>query len=224
MRMPPVPSNNSVPTVWQGLVPFCRGTVPAAKIADFTSLGRSRYPGPPIVLGTRSVAQTWRSEHVVMASTYCRGTRPGRPLLDFLLQYKRNPCRCQRTTVSGLTIISVERQSCHNLDNQFQNTRSRGHNRGRLVDLLSKASCWPELDSPPLSDTLARPMPAETTRPLSRPLSKSPPTVEIAHFISSGHLQGNGTNPYESTRTEFLLGTPCYVDFFVHSADVAEGS
>src|SRR4051794_7089964 len=47
-----------------------------------------------------------------MRSRTSRGTagRPGLPLRIFHVQKRRNALRCQRTTVSGLTITSDERQ------------------------------------------------------------------------------------------------------------------
>ena len=62
--------------------------------------------------------------------------RPGRTARDFHLQTKRNPCRCQWITVSGLTMTNAVLHSDQNLDSQTQNTRSRGHSLGRLTDWL----------------------------------------------------------------------------------------
>src|SRR6266567_1658186 len=52
-----------------------------------------------------------------------------RPL--FHAQYKRNPLRCQEITVSGLTMVSAERQPDHSLDSHTQKTRSLARRRTR---------------------------------------------------------------------------------------------
>src|SRR5438309_3195241 len=56
--------------------------------------------------------------------------RPDRRRL-FHAQYRRNPCRCQPTTVSGRTTCSECRQLVHSLDSKTQNIRSVSVSRGR---------------------------------------------------------------------------------------------
>ena len=48
-------------------------------------------------------------------------------------QYRRKPCRCHPTTVSGLTIRSDLVQCGHKWRSRIQNSRSERCNRGRLV-------------------------------------------------------------------------------------------
>jgi hypothetical protein len=59
---------------------------------------------------------------------------PGFPCL-------KQPLRCQAITVSGLTIISTDRQSSHAWDNQTQRNRSAGANFGRFTDRC-KTPSW----------------------------------------------------------------------------------
>jgi hypothetical protein len=59
--------------------------------------------------------------------------RPGRTARDFYLQTKRNPCRCQWITVSGLTMTNAVLHSDQNLDSQTQNTRSQSRPFDGLV-------------------------------------------------------------------------------------------
>jgi hypothetical protein len=68
------------------------------------------------------------------------GGRPRRLL--FRVQYQRKPCRCHRTTVSGVTIRSNARQRDEYLESKIQNRRSIGEKRGRLTERSSTASCW----------------------------------------------------------------------------------
>jgi hypothetical protein len=66
--------------------------------------------------------------------------RPHRGRL-FHAQYRRNPCRCQPTTVSGRTTCSVCRQLVHTLDNRTQKIRSISVSRGRGSRAFHTASC-----------------------------------------------------------------------------------
>jgi transposase len=69
----------------------------------------------------------------------------GRPKRETRLrqrQYRRNPARCQRTTVSGCTTISASVQRSQRQRSATQNRRSRRLMRGRGRRRLSTASCW----------------------------------------------------------------------------------
>ena len=55
--------------------------------------------------------------------------RPTLPLRDLRRQNSRKPFRCQRITVSGLTITSADCHSSQSLDSPTQKTRSEGRSR-----------------------------------------------------------------------------------------------
>src|SRR6267143_542006 len=70
-------------------------------------------------------------------------SRPGWPRRTFQVQNSRKPARCQAITVSGLTMVSAERQSRQKRDRQIHNRRSPDVNFGRaLADLRSTPIWW----------------------------------------------------------------------------------
>ena len=71
---------------------------------------------------------------ISLRMTGSMGGRPRRLRLLILVQYRRKPCRCQRTTVSGVTMRSNSRHRGQHLDSITQNSRSNGRKRGRFVE------------------------------------------------------------------------------------------
>jgi len=61
---------------------------------------------------------------------------------DFQRQKRRKPARCQRTTVSGLTMTSASAQRDQIWERPTQNARSARRRRGRGADRWRVASCW----------------------------------------------------------------------------------
>ena len=83
------------------------------------------------------------SAHVPYQLTYF-GATPGRPGLRrrlFHAQYRLNPQRCQRTTVSGFTMARTLSQSVQILRNSTQNSRSTFESRVRFTERRRTASC-----------------------------------------------------------------------------------
>ena len=73
------------------------------------------------------------------------GSTAGLPHLsdrDFRRQYSLKALLCQRTIVSGWTIITVLRHPDQTHDKITQNIRSRSFNFGRFWFRLSTLSCW----------------------------------------------------------------------------------
>jgi hypothetical protein len=68
--------------------------------------------------------------------------RPGRVGPERCVHRRRSHCRCQRTTVSGRTTISAERQSRQEWARNTQNSRSRWRTEGRGTVRLKTANCW----------------------------------------------------------------------------------
>ena len=67
--------------------------------------------------------------------------RPGLRRRLFQVQYRLNPERCQRTTVSGFTMTRTLSQSVQILRNSTQNSRSTFESRGRFTERWRTASC-----------------------------------------------------------------------------------
>jgi hypothetical protein len=67
--------------------------------------------------------------------------RPTVLAYDFQRQYILNPCSCQRTTASGSTIGSADRQFDHNPDSQTQKKRSTRRILSRNFLARRTASC-----------------------------------------------------------------------------------
>ena len=68
---------------------------------------------------------------------------PGLPGRLFQVQYRRNPRRCQATTVSGLTMMRAERQPDHRRSSHPQKRRSTSVSRTRpRCDLQSTFIWW----------------------------------------------------------------------------------
>jgi len=68
---------------------------------------------------------------------------PGLPRLLFQVQYRRNPRRCQAMTVSGLTMMSAERQPDHRCSSHAHKRRSTSLSRTRpRCDLRSTFIWW----------------------------------------------------------------------------------
>src|SRR5260370_30826197 len=69
------------------------------------------------------------------------GGRPGRGRLDCQVEKGRNPCRCQRMTVSGRTKHKASRQPDQRCERQTQKMRATLPNCGRLERLDRRANC-----------------------------------------------------------------------------------
>src|ERR1035441_6208931 len=68
---------------------------------------------------------------------------PGLPCLLFQVQYRRNPRRCQAIAVSGLTMMSAERQPDHRCSSHAHKRRSSSVSRTRpRCDLRSTLIWW----------------------------------------------------------------------------------
>ena len=77
-------------------------------------------------------------------SSRISGATPGRPGLRrrlFQVQYRLNPQRCQRMTVSGFTMTRTLSQSVQILRNSTQNSRSTFESRSRFTERWRTASC-----------------------------------------------------------------------------------
>ena len=68
--------------------------------------------------------------------------RPRRRRRDRNRKKRRNPVRCQHTTVYGLTMIRAFTQSGHKRRSATQNARSSPHRQGRGYLWLNATSCW----------------------------------------------------------------------------------
>ena len=64
-----------------------------------------------------------------------RAGRPGRCGRDLQRQASANARRCQRTTVSGVTIWTARRQSGQSRESRTHRRRSAGRSRGRVARL-----------------------------------------------------------------------------------------
>src|SRR5437016_7970216 len=85
------------------------------------------------------------SRHILrIRSRISRATtgRPARPRRTFQVQNRRNPLRCQATTVSGLTMASVERQSRQIRESPTHNRRSSGVNWRRFLADRNSTPIW----------------------------------------------------------------------------------
>jgi hypothetical protein len=80
----------------------------------------------------RSVPQSRLSREIWAMSSLTSAGRRGRPILpwDLQVQYSRQPLRCQRSTVSGLTINRCRREAGQRRSIQTYKTRSRCLSRG----------------------------------------------------------------------------------------------
>ena len=77
------------------------------------------------------------------------GATPGRPGLRrrlFQVQYRLNPQRCQRMTVSGFTMTRTLSQSVQILRNSTQNPRSTFESRGRFTERREHGELLPKSD------------------------------------------------------------------------------
>ncbi len=61
---------------------------------------------------------------------------------DSLFQNNRKPCRCQRSTISGLMMSKASCQLCSLLASRMKRPRSEGAKYGHLTERLSKMSYW----------------------------------------------------------------------------------
>ena len=105
---------------------------------------RTATPGSPLM---RSIPQTQFSLDMVMMRSRVSGLRCGRPPQgrDFQRQNRRQLCRCQRTTVSGVTNLRCSRQQAHQRRASTQSSSSHVQSRvrGRVrVGRLRTASWW----------------------------------------------------------------------------------
>jgi hypothetical protein len=97
----------------------------------------------------RSVPHDLFSRDRVRISSCTSGLRCGRPPReqDFQRQNRRQPCRCHRTTVSGVTIPRCSRQRAHqrraSTHSSLSQLRSRARGRVR-VGRVRTASWWPQ--------------------------------------------------------------------------------
>ncbi len=92
----------------------------------------------------RVLAQAGLALLMFRISSHISGATPGRPGLRrrlFQVQYRLNPQRCQRTTVSGFTMTRTLSQSVQILRNSTQNPRSTFESRGRFTERRRTASC-----------------------------------------------------------------------------------
>jgi hypothetical protein len=81
----------------------------------------------------------WRMSVLVSGETsFCAGVRG----CDFQRQKRRKPARCQRATVSGLTMTSTSAQRDHRRERTSQKARSAMRMRGRPDVRRRLASCW----------------------------------------------------------------------------------
>ena len=93
---------------------------------------------------TRGAPQSGLALLMFRISSRISGATPGRPGLRrrlFQVQYRLNPQRCQRMTVSGFTMTRTLSQSVQILRNSTQNPRSAFESRGRFTERRSTASC-----------------------------------------------------------------------------------
>src|ERR1035441_915390 len=93
----------------------------------------------------RGAPQPGFSRHIFrIRSRISRATtgRPGCPCRTFQVQNKLKHLRCQATTVSGLTMTNVERQSRQRRNRQTQKNRSPEVNFGRLFEERRSTQIW----------------------------------------------------------------------------------
>ena len=94
----------------------------------------------------RGAPQRGFSRHILrIRSRTSRETtgRPRWPRRTFQVQNRRKAARCQATTVSGLTMVSAERQWHQRRERQIHKRRSPDVNFGRAgADLLSTPIWW----------------------------------------------------------------------------------
>jgi hypothetical protein len=78
---------------------------------------------------TRSVPHSLFSRDMVAIKSWTSGLRCGRPPRerDFQRQNSRQPCPCERTTVSGVTTVRCSRQPAHH-------RRARAHQSSRAAE------------------------------------------------------------------------------------------
>jgi len=88
----------------------------------------------------RGAPQSGFSRDIRRISRMSSGLTHGRPL-DFHRQKYRNPWRCQRRTVSGLTRIRAERHGAQTRAKLTQKARSARCNLGRGALWRRMASC-----------------------------------------------------------------------------------
>ena len=93
---------------------------------------------------TRGTPQRGLALLMFRISSRISGATPGRPSLRrrlFQVQYRLNPQRCQRMTVSGFTMTRTLSQLVQILRNSTQNSRSTFESRGRFTERRRTASC-----------------------------------------------------------------------------------
>ena len=93
---------------------------------------------------TRGAPQRGLALLMFRISSRISGATPGPPGLRrrlFQVQYRLNPQRCQRMTVSGFTMTRTLSQSVQILRNSTQNPRSTFESRGRFTERRRTASC-----------------------------------------------------------------------------------
>ena len=85
------------------------------------------------------------SLHILRISARISGEmlgRPGWPRRTFQVQKRRYPARCQAMTVSGLTMVSAERQPRQRRDRQIHNRRSAEVNFRRFAAAPRSTPIW----------------------------------------------------------------------------------
>ena len=98
---------------------------------------------------TRGAPQRGLALLIFRISSRISGATPGRPGLRrrlFQVQYRLNPQRCQRTTVSGFTMTRTPSQSVQILRNSTQNPRSTFESRGRFTERREDGKLLPKSD------------------------------------------------------------------------------
>jgi hypothetical protein len=94
---------------------------------------------------------------------------------DFQRQHARNPRRCHRITVSGLTITIASKRDGKSRDKQTKIKRSMFRSRTRARDLLRAITCWRRRmfsASSPTRDNNASGISVELARVLGSPLGR----------------------------------------------------
>ena len=98
---------------------------------------------------TRGAPQSGLALLMFRISSRISGATPGRPGLRrrlFHAQYRLNPQRCQRTTVSGFTMTRTLSQSVQILRNSTQNPRSTFESRVRFTRTTEDGELLPKSD------------------------------------------------------------------------------
>lgn len=127
--------------------------------------------------------------------------RPGRIGVERWVHRRRSHCRCQRTTVSGRTTISVVRQSGQAWASSTQNSRSRWRSWGRRAVRLNTTNYWrsarfssatarcpPQISATDRSTTTSA---ASMSYPVAQPTTQSTSLVGdliLATLVRCGHL------------------------------------